>query len=67
MKNLIFLIYLSILFSAYYTVGDTVNSTEHLNYPIEICHGINENENSTIFNLEDNLGKITIIGLEIPW
>ena len=67
MLLLICILSLNLLFSAYYTIGDTVNVTEHLNHPIEICHEIDGNNTGNIITLADNIGKITVLGLEIPW
>ena len=63
MKNLIFFISISFMFSSVYQVGDTV-SQEHQNIPLSICHG--ENLNSTIY-LSDNIGKITVLGIDATW
>ena len=57
----------SFSFSAYYAIGDTVNVDEHLNHPIEICHSLDSLSTGTTIHLSDNIGKITILGLEIPW
>jgi len=66
-QNIIFILCcLNFVLPAFYSVGDTIN-IEHLNVPIEICHGADENDTGNIITLGDNLGNITIIGLEIPW
>ena len=55
------------MFPSFYAIGDTVNIEEHLNYPIEICHGVDENNTGNTLNLSEHMGSITVIGLEIPW
>jgi len=67
MIKYIFNIIISFSFSAYYAIGDTVNVDEHLNHPIEICHSADSLSIENIIHLSDNIGKITILGLEIPW
>ncbi|SVD62203.1 uncharacterized protein METZ01_LOCUS415057 [marine metagenome] len=67
MKYLLTIIVLSFSFASYYEIGDTVNVEEHLNHPIEICHGSDENNAGDVLSLSDNAGRITVIGLEIPW
>tara|TARA_B100000029_G_scaffold417959_1_gene422835 strand:- start:72 stop:293 length:222 start_codon:yes stop_codon:yes gene_type:complete len=57
---------LNFILPAFYSVGDTIN-IEHLSVPLEICHGSDENDTGNIITLGNNLGKITILGLEIPW
>ena len=66
-KYLLNIVFISFLFSAYYDIGDTVNVEEHLNHPIEICHETDENNAGDVLSLSDNLGRVTVIGLEIPW
>ena len=66
MALLLYIIISNFLFSAYYSVGDTINE-DHLNASLEVCHGADENDTGNFVTLGDNLGKITIIGLEIPW
>ena len=61
------IIFASIIFPAYYAIGDTVNVTEHLNHPIETCYGVESDDTGSSFSLGDNIGKIMVIGLEIPW
>ena len=67
MKNSLYAIFLSVTFSAYYSIGDNINIEEHLNYPIEVCHGEGGNDVEETITLGQNIGKITVIGLEIPW
>ena len=50
-------------FASFYEIGDTVN-VEHQNIPLNICHG--ENEGHTIY-LSDNIGKITVLGIDATW
>ena len=57
------LIFLSLTFASFYEIGDTVN-VEHQNIPLNICHG--ENEGHTIY-LSDNIGKITVLGIDATW
>mgnify|MGYP001187869377 CR=1 FL=1 len=66
-KYFLNIIFVSFLFPAYYSIGDTINIEEHLNHPIEICYGTNNLNTGNIITLGDNIGKITVIGLEIPW
>ena len=66
-KYILNIVFISSLFSAYYAIGDTVNVEDHLNHPIEICHGTDENNTGDVLTLSDNTGSITVIGLEIPW
>ena len=66
-KYTFYVLFISFLLSSYYNIGDTVNVEEHLNHPIEICHGMNENNTDDVISLLDNAGQITVIGLEIPW
>ena len=47
-------------------IGDTI-SIEHQQHPIEICHSNDGNNNGETISLADNIGKITVLGLEIPW
>ena len=63
MKYLLFAITSSFMFSSYYAIGDTV-SIEHQNIPLTICHG--DGINSTIY-LADNVGKITVLGIDATW
>ena len=53
----------SLLFSSYYSIGDTV-SVEHQDIPLTICYG--ENEGATTY-LSDNLGRITLLGIDATW
>ena len=66
-KYILNIVFISSLFSAYYDIGDTVNVEEHLNHPIEICHGSDENNTGDVLSFSDTAGRITVIGLEIPW
>ena len=63
MKYLLFAITSSFIFSSYYAIEDTV-SIEHQNIPLTICHG--DEINSTIY-LADNVGKITVLGIDATW
>ena len=60
MKYLLFAITSSFIFCSYYAIGDTV-TIEHQNIPLTICHG--DGIDSTIY-LSDNLGKITVLGID---
>ena len=63
MKYLLFVITSSFIFGSYYAIGDTV-TIEHQNIPLTICHG--DGINSTIY-LADNVGKITVLGIDATW
>ena len=53
----------SFSFASYYSIGDTVN-VEHLNISLDICFG--ENDGSTT-SLADNIGKVTLLGIDATW
>ena len=63
MKYFPIILILSFVFPSYYQVGDTVN-LDHQNIPLTICNG--ENADSTIY-LADNIGKITVLGIDATW
>ena len=63
MKFLPILLALSFAFASFYSIGDTV-SVEHQSIPLTICHG--ENEGATTY-LSDNIGKITVLGIDATW
>ena len=63
MKYLPILVVLSFSFASFYAIGDTVN-VEHQSMPLTICHG--DDMNSTIY-LGDNIGKITVLGIDATW
>ena len=63
MKLTQYIIIFNIALGSYYSIGDTV-SVEHQNIPFNICHG--ENEGSNVY-LSDNIGKITILGIDATW
>ena len=68
MNQIIYILLISMnCLASYYAIGDTVNVDEHLNHPIEICHSLDSLSTGTTIHLSDNIGKITILGLEIPW
>ena len=48
-------------------IAKKIHIEDHLNHPIEICHGSGENNTGHVLTLSDNAGGITVIGLEIPW
>tara|TARA_Y100000590_G_scaffold464178_1_gene632996 strand:+ start:284 stop:484 length:201 start_codon:yes stop_codon:yes gene_type:complete len=66
MRNILSIILFSFVYSAYYSIGDTI-SIEDQQHPIEICHGVDGDDNGDTITLSDNRGRITILGLEIPW
>ena len=66
MKYFLFTFFFSTIYTAYYNIGDTI-SIEHQQHPIEICHSNDGNNNGETISLADNIGKITVLGLEIPW
>ena len=63
MKRLPIVLMLSFVFPSYYQVGDTVN-LDHQNIPLYICSG--EEIDSTIY-LADNIGKISVLGIDATW
>ncbi len=63
MKHITTIIFVSLAIGSYYEVGDTI-SVEHQNIPLNICHG--ENEGTPIY-LSDNIGKITVLGIDATW
>ena len=62
-KYLLITIILSFNFASFYQIGDTVNA-EHQSIPLSICHG--EDADST-FYLGNNMGKITVLGIDATW
>ena len=63
MKCLPILVVLSFSFASFYAIGDTINA-EHQSMPLTICNG--DDINSTIY-LGDNIGKITVLGIDATW
>jgi len=63
MRYVTTIVFLSFTFASYYAIGDTV-TVEHQNIPLNICHG--ENEGTTTY-LSNNIGKITLLGIDATW
>ena len=62
-KYLVTTIIISISFSSYYAIGDTVNSS-HQNESFDVCYG---DYPSAQCQLSHFNGKITIFGLSTSW